>query len=270
MAATVISIANQKGGVAKTTTTSALAYELKSRGYNVLVIDADGQCNTSDAFQAQIEGHVTLVDLMDDIRDNTKNRHLDPIKAIQKTEYIDIIAGDYLLKQADSRYTLLGRETYLKKAIEPVKKIYDFIIIDTIPGLGVMLTASLTASDYVIIPMEPNRDSLQGIEQLNLVVESVQDYSNPNLKILGMLLVKVKENTELFKNFKNDISYVAEILQTKTYNAMIRDNIHVQNARANFMPVAEYRDRNKDKKVRAADDYKDFVTEMLNDLENQK
>jgi len=257
--AIIVTIANQKGGVGKTATTSALAYGLKERGFNVLIIDADGQCNTTDAFQAKIEGQATLYDLMSK-KANVK-------EAIQHTKYIDIIASDYLLKQADKYFDNTGREFLIKEAIAPIKSEYDFIIIDTIPGLGVMLSNALTAADYVLLPMGADRDSLQGLSQLNLVLKQVIQYSNSNLIILGFLITRAKTNASLLNAVKKDIlPQIEKQIQAKAYTTVIRENVHVQNARASFMPIIEYQKENKGKDVIAIEDYDSFIDEFLLDL----
>lgn len=261
--AIVISVSNQKGGVGKTATTSALAYGLKDRGYNVLVADADGQCNTTDAFQAIIEGQATLYDLFE--------RTADISEAIQHTEHIDIIAGDTLLKQADTLYgAKAGREYRLREALEPVKEQYDFIIIDTIPGTGVMLLNALTAADYVLIPMGADRDSLQGLSQLNVIIQETMKYSNKDLKILGFLITRAKENVDILKDVLDAMPSVEEYVKAKTYKTIIRDNIHVQNARAAFMPIIEYQKKNRRKNVLAVTDYEQFIDELLADLKMKK
>jgi len=256
--AKVIAVANQKGGVGKTATTSALAYGLKTRGYKVLIVDADGQCNTTDAFRAQIEGHATLYDLM--------RKESSAEEVIQKTEYIEIIAGDYLLKTADKVFDAMGREYLMKEALEPIRSKYDFIIIDTIPGLGVMLSNALTAADYVLMPMGADRDSLQGLSQLSVVIKQVLQYSNSNLKPLGFLITRAKPRANLVKEVLEYMPEIDKALNTKTYTAVIRENVHVQNARASFMPIIEYKKKHKDKNVIAVDDYEAFIDELLQEF----
>lgn len=256
----IITISNQKGGVGKTATTSALAYGLKERGYKVLVVDADGQCNTSDAFKAKIENEVTLYDLL---------KKEAPInEAIQHTEYIDIIAGDYLLKQADRIFTDVGREYLLKEALQPIVQNYDYIVIDTIPALGVMLSNALTAADYVVIPMGADRDSLQGLAQLSAVINQVRQYANSNLKIAGLLITRANKQANIVKSMSTILPGIEESLNVKTFNTKIRENIHVQDARASFMPIIEFKKQNKDKKVIAVEDYNIFIEELLQVMEN--
>lgn len=261
--AKVIAIANQKGGVTKTATTSAVAYGLKLLGYRILIVDADGQCNTSDAYSAKIEGYTTLYDLMEDTATHKRGKRvIDPHEALQKTEYIDIIASDYLLKQADTKFSNPGREYYIRDILITLQDEYDFIILDTPPGLGVMLSNALTAANYVIVPMEPNRDSLQGVDQLVGVIEQVKEYSNPNLMVLGMLLARVETRSILLRDFKADIEFAEEALQAKLFNSMIRNSIHVQNARSACMPIIEYGKHMKVDCI-AIDDYDYFIREML-------
>lgn len=254
----ILAVSNQKGGVGKTATTSALAYGLKEKGFKVLVVDADGQCNTSDAFKARIENQATLYDLM--------TKEATAQEAIQKTDYIDIIAGDYLLKQADKVFSDVGREYLIKEALQPVLNQYDFIIIDTIPGLGVLLSNALTAANYVIIPMGADRDSLQGLSQLALVIQQVRQYSNPNIKIAGLLITRANKQANIVKGMQGILPAIEQQLGTKTFKSMIRENIHVQDARAAFMPLEVFKKENKDKRVLAASDYAVFIEELLQDI----
>lgn len=252
--AVTIAISNQKGGVGKTATTSALAYGLKKRGYNVLVIDGDGQCNTTDAFQATIEGEITLYDVMQG--EETVQ------EAIQKTSYIDIIAGDYLLKQADKTFDSIGREHILEEKLKSLQSDYDFIVIDTPPVLGVMLANALVASDYLIIPMGADRDSLQGLAQLSKVVDDVHKYSNTRLKVMGLLITRANKRANLVKDIHGILPAAEMALNTKTFKSVIRENVHVQDARALFMPIIEYK-KKSGKDVIAVEDYESFIDEVL-------
>lgn len=258
--AITIAISNQKGGVGKTATTSALSYGLKERGYNVLVVDGDGQCNTTDAFNATIEGEATLYDVMHG--EETAQR------AIQKTTYIDIIAGDYLLKQADNTFDAIGREHILEEKLKLVQSDYDFIVIDTPPALGVMLANALVVADYIIVPMGADRDSLQGLAQLSKVIEDVHKYSNPNLIVLGLLITRANKRANLVKDIHDILPAAESALNTRTFNTIIRENVHVQDARALFMPIIEYK-RQSGKDVIAVEDYNDFIDEVLVAFENE-
>lgn len=257
--AITIAISNQKGGVGKTATTSALAYGLKERGYNVLVVDGDGQCNTTDAFNATIEGEATLYDVMQG--DETAQR------AIQKTKYIDIISGDYLLKQADKTFDTIGREHILAEKLKQVQNDYDFIVIDTPPALGVMLANALVVADYIIVPMGADRDSLQGLAQLSKVIEDVHRYSNPNLIILGLLITRANKRANLVKDIHDILPAAEAALNTKTFKTIIRENVHVQDARALFMPIIEYK-RQSGKDVIAVEDYNGFIDEVIAEFKN--
>lgn len=255
--AITIAISNQKGGVGKTATTSALAYGLKRRGYSILVIDGDGQCNTTDAFQASIEGAVTLYDVM--------QGEATAQDAIQKTIYMDIIAGDYLLKQADKTFDAIGREHILEEKLKVVQNDYDFVVIDTPPALGVMLANSLVVADYIIIPMGADRDSLQGLAQLSKVIDDVHKYSNPGLKVLGLLITRANKRANLVKDIHDILPTAETALNTKTFHSIIRENVHVQDARALFMPIIEYK-KQSGKDVIAVEDYDSLIDEVLYNL----
>lgn len=252
--ATVIAIANQKGGVGKTATASALANGLRTSGYKVLMVDADPQCNTTDAYRAIVNDQATMLDLM--------KKDSDALEAIQQTAYGDIIACDPELVRADNNFLESGREYLLKEALEPIKTDYDYIIIDTLPGLGVMLLNALTASDGVIIPVGADRDSLQGLEQLAASIQAVRKYSNPQLKVYGLLITILFKNTTLAKSVIEDaLPQIEKALGTKTFRSMIRHTTKVKEARAQRVPLVEY-----DRNATAAIDYAAFIKELLTDL----
>ena len=164
--AKVIAVTNQKGGVGKTTTAMALATGLTREGYKVAMGDMDPQCNTTDTYRAIIHNQATLYDVLvagDDI-----------VEAIQHTDIGDIIAGDPLLADAEQKLSQQGREYRLKEALEPIMDQYDFIILDTPPNLGILLTNALTAADSCIIPITTERYSFQGLEELSNSIKRVR------------------------------------------------------------------------------------------------
>ena len=137
--AKIIAVTNQKGGVGKTTTATALATGLTRDGYKSLLMDLDPQCNSTDTFRAIIHDQATLFDVLVD-------RY--PIsQSIQHTEIGDIVAGDPLLEDAEQKIAEQGREYRLSEALDGLEENYDFIILDTPPNLGILLTNALTAAD---------------------------------------------------------------------------------------------------------------------------
>lgn len=248
----VITITNQKGGVAKTTTATALADGLHRKGKKTLLIDADPQCSASDTFRAETEEKATLYDVL---------CHGEPIlNAIQKTKTIDIVPCDILLSGAEAHFAgvKVGREYKLKEALDSVKNNYDYIIIDTPPELGVIITSALTASDSCIIPVFLERYSLKGLEQLNVTIEEIQKYSNPGLKIEGILLTKCNSRQNLTKVFMEQMSNFETYLKTKTFETAIRECVAVREAQAQRMSLFEYAP-----KCSAAEDYINFVNEIM-------
>ncbi len=249
----VIAITNQKGGIGKTTTATALAAILNERGYKTLIIDADVQCNTTDTYNAEYEGVPTLYDV---ILEESNPVSLN--EAVQKTPMGDIVAADPLLGEADSKLSQKGVKG-MKKLQQAIKNLegYDYVIIDTPPAVNMVLRNVLIASDEVIIPMTAGRYSFQGINDL---VESINDASelNPNLKVGGILLVNFNEKTNVSKDTKEALEVVAQSLDTKIFKSIIRNCVKVVEAQSNQKTLIKYA-----KSCSAERDYEDFVEEYL-------
>lgn len=245
----IITIANQKGGVGKTTTAVSLASGMKRKGYNVLLVDTDPQCNASDTYRAKIKETATLFDLFEEETDISE--------AIQKTEYGDIIPCDPLLISADNKYLQAGREYILKDMLEPIKNNYDYVIIDTCPFLGVLLANAITAADGLIIPSIPDRYSLQGLGELNKTITAVTRHSNKNLSVLGLLFVMCEENTKLSKEILGSMEEIEKAFRTKTFVSRIRRTVKVKEANTNRKPLFFYSPY-----CTAALDYENLIKEI--------
>ena len=179
---TILAIANQKGGIGKTTTDCTLAYMAAHDGKRVLLIDADAQCNSTDTSRAQSDGVSTLYDLI---------INKDSDDCVQHTPYgYDIIAGDPLLRDADKMLSGFADVFVLKEQMEAAKLDYDLIIIDTPPALGTLLMASLTAATTVLVPMTADRYAAQGISRLARSIADRQKYTNQGLSCCGVLLTR--------------------------------------------------------------------------------
>ncbi|MDD3365341.1 MAG: AAA family ATPase, partial [Syntrophomonas sp.] len=177
----IITIATQKGGTGKTTTTHALGVGLIERGYKVLFIDLDPQGNLSYILQTE-ELKSTIYEVL---TGKTKARD-----AIQHQQCGDIIPSSPALARANLELKNTGKEYRLKETLQPIKDDYDYIIIDTPPSLGLLTINALTASDSVIIPSQADIFSLQGIGQLYSTIETIKKYTNPDLSIEGILLTR--------------------------------------------------------------------------------
>jgi chromosome partitioning protein len=220
--AEIIAVANQKGGIGKTTTSLALADALNMKGKKTLYIDMDPQCNGTGNYRAKVDGVSTLYDLLVD----------GDTDCIQTTERGDIIAGDPLLKEAAKVIDGAAATFKLKKGLADIRNQYDYIILDTPPSLSVLLTNALTAADKVIIPLTADLFGLQGLTQLRDTISEVQEFTNPDLKVDGLLLVKYKERTNLSREVMASLPEYAKLLGTKIYNAKIRESVATQEAQA--------------------------------------
>ena len=152
----IISIANQKGGVSKTTTAQALTTLFNKRGKKTLAVDLDPQANLSFAMQTNLDGAPTIY--------NVLKREVSCADILQKTSSGDVLPSNILLSAADSEFNFTGREYLLKESLNALNE-YEYIIIDCPPALSVLTINAFTASDFIIIPVMADVFSLQGMAQ---------------------------------------------------------------------------------------------------------
>ena len=248
----ILTIANQKGGVGKTTTTAALADGLTQRGYKVLQIDLDGQGNLTYTAGADAN-KLTSFEVL--------HGKATAKEAIQRTAAGDIIPASPSLAGSDKDLTGEGADKRLKEALEPIKKEYDFIIIDAPPALGILTVNALTAADSLIITAQADIYSLQGIGQLYNTIAAIQHHTNKGLKIAGILLTRYNGRAILSRDLTDIAEQTAAQLKTKVFNAKIREGIAVKEAQATGQSVLTYSPRSN-----PARDYSDFIEELLKDL----
>ena len=251
-----IALSNQKGGVGKTTTSLCLAQELKSRGFEVLLIDTDAQCNSTKFYEARTQGQATVLDIFcgDEPAAN----------CVQHTSKGDIIASDKLLADAENMVKVDERRfTHLKRSLKSIDGQYDYVIIDTPPSIGVALKNVLAAADYVIIPVEESGWSLDGLMDFAEALELARD-NNENLKVMGILTVKAKERTRKSKRMGELAASLAEKLSSKCFRTKIRESVSCTEALTEYyVPLSEYAPDSA-----KAQDYKNFVDEILEEISN--
>lgn len=244
-----IAIINQKGGVGKSTTALCVGAGLSLKGYKVLYIDLDAQGNLTYTLGADTKG-LTALDIL------TKEATAE--QTIQRTAQGDVISASPSLAGADTLITAVGKEYRLKEALEPIKEKYDYIIIDTPPALSVLTINALTACTGVIIPAQADIYSLQGISQLNNTIQTVKQYCNPSLEVMGIVLTRYSSRAILSREVAEMIEQTAENLNTKLYKATVRENIAVKEAQASQQNIFEYAPKSN-----AAADYLALVDEII-------
>jgi len=230
----VLAIANQKGGVGKTTTAINLAASLAVLEKKVLIIDADPQANTTSGlnFSPDNDQKRTLYEVMIGkisasdalVQTEMSGLHLIP-------SHINLVGAEIELLDADER------ESILKKAIAPVRDDYDFIIIDCSPSLGLITINSLTAADSVIIPVQPEFFALEGLGKLLQTIRLVQNGINPALTIEGFVVTMFDGRTKVHTQVVNELR---EHFGDMVFNSIIQRNIRLSEAPSHGKPIVLY------------------------------
>ena len=218
----IISVANQKGGTAKTSTAHALATGAAYKGKRSLAIDFDPQGNLSFIMGADAS-RAGAYELM--------KQQAKAAQIVQYTSQGDIIPASLNLAAADIEFSgKPGRDFFLQAALEPLQDAYDVVVIDTPPTLGTLLVNALTASDEVIIPMNADILSLQGLYQLTETINQVKSFCNKGLKVTGILLTRYSGRTVLARDIKETIEAKCAELGIPVLNTVIRDGVAVREA----------------------------------------
>ncbi|MGE8204782.1 ParA family protein [Heyndrickxia sp. NPDC080065] len=246
----IISIANQKGGVGKTTTSVNLGACLAYIGKKVLLVDIDPQGNATsgagiDKGEVQQCIYDVLVDDVD-IKDVVKETDVERLFSVPAT--IQLAGAEIELVPT------ISREVRLKSALASVKDEYDFIIIDCPPSLGLLTINALTASDTVLIPVQCEYYALEGLSQLLSTVRLVQKHLNHDLMIEGVLLTMLDARTNLGIQV---IEEVKKYFQDKVYRTIIPRNVRLSEAPSHGEPIIIY-----DSKSRGAEVYLDLAKEV--------
>ena len=247
----IIAIANQKGGVGKTTTSVNLAASLGVLEKKVLLIDADPQANASSGLGVDVENAkystyelfehlVTAKEAI--IKTNTPNLDIIP-------SHIDLVAVEIELVDKDER------EYQLKKILAPIKDDYDYILIDCAPSLGLLTLNSLVAADSVLIPIQCEYFALEGLGKLLNTVTSIQNIHNPDLDIEGLLLTMYDSRLRLSNQVVED---VRKHFQDMVFKTVIKRNIKLGEAPSYGESILDF-----DATSRGAKNYLNLANELL-------
>lgn len=254
-----IAIANQKGGVGKTTTTFNLGVALAKHGNRVLLIDTDpqGDLTTYMGWYNQNDYKYSIANLMDGI---INDKPINPNEAVlHHKEHVDLIPSNLDLSATElSLATAMSRETTIKNAIADLKDKYDYIIIDCMPSLAMLTINALATADSVIIPVQSQYLAAKGMTSLIQNINRINRYINNNLKIDGILLTLVDKRTNLSKEIKEQLenNYGNKI---KIFDTQIPIAIKTSESSAYGKSIFEY-----DKNNKVAESYRLFAKEVIN------
>ena len=249
--AKVIAFANQKGGVAKTTTTLNLAAAFAEEGHRVLCCDMDPQGNLT---MSQGIDPDSLEKSMYDVL-----VHDTPIREVVRRREIDVACASIDLAGAEiAMSTKIGRERSLAKALKAVDDDYDFICIDTPPSLGLLTINALTAADKVIVPVQCEYLSMRGLIQLQNTLSMIRENLNPDVQIEGILPTMVDTRT---LHAKEAIEILEENFGDRMFVTRIRKTVRFAEAPVKGMSVLKY-----DPKGTAADAYRQLAKEVLSNV----
>ena len=223
------------------------------KGFKTLAIDLDSQCNLTINSGATMDTATIFDALLEKV--SVK-------EAIQHTALGDLIPAHKGLGGIETLLTKVGREYRLQETLKPfiAENIYDFLILDTPPSIGILTINALTACTSAIIPSFADFFSMYGISQLAETIDSVRQYTNPALNITGILLTRYTDRTILNRDMAENIKQLAEHLGTKVFNSTIREAVNIREAQFSQKSIFHYAP-----KAKVTQDYAKFISELLNE-----
>jgi len=250
----IVALANQKGGVGKTTTAINLGASVAACERRVLLVDLDPQANATsgvgvmDAEHSMYDVLIDKVPLREIIRPTEiPTLHLAPGS-------VDLVGAEVELRDA------IGREYYLKRMLEPIAADYDYILIDLPPSLGLLTVNGLTASNSVLVPLQAEYFALEGVSQLLATIERVQGAVNPGLEIEGIVLTMYDERMNLARQVSEE---VRTHFGNKVYRTVIPRNVRLSEAPSFGKPIILY-----DIRSRGSEAYVSLAREFIQRAEN--
>ena len=253
----VISVANQKGGVGKTTTTINLSTLLAKKGKKVLLIDADPQGNATSGVGAEKDIELSTYDVLvgeTEIEETLEDTMIEGLKVCPSN--INLAGAEVEL------VSMMSREQRLKEKLESVKEEFDYILIDCPPSLGLITLNAFTASDSVLIPVQCEYYALEGLGQLINTINLVKKHLNKGIEVEGALLTMYDARTNLSNQV---VKEVKKYFNDKVYKTVIPRNVRLSEAPSYGMPITEYDPRSK-----GARSYEKFTREFLKINETER
>src|SRR4051812_13740309 len=253
----ILAVANQKGGVGKTTTVINLAAALALQGRRVLVVDVDPQANMTSGLglRGQAGPGGTVYNVLT-ATDGAALKDPDVFIVTTKVEGLAVVPADRNLTGAEiEMVTLPGRELQLRRFLNPLRDRFDHIFIDCPPSLGLLTLNALVASDGVIIPLHCEYFALEGIADLMTTLRRVRAALNPSLDVYGVLLTMYDERTNLGNQVAGE---VRDFFKEKVFHTVIPRNVRLAEAPSHGLPVTVY-----DAKSRGSEAYVSLAREFL-------
>lgn len=246
---TVFAVSSQKGGTGKTTTAAAIATAAHHAGQKALAVDLDPQGSLTHILRGNGNAPGSYEIL----------RGTPAASVIQRREgFPDLIPASLQLAGADAENSNRpGRDFLLQGALEPVRGLYDLIVIDTPPTLGTLLVNALTASDGVIIPVQADTFAMQSVYQLTDTIKQVQQYCNKSLTISGVLVTRYSSRTVLARDLKESLESKCAALGVHVFKTPIREGVAIKEAHTLQESLFEYAPRSN-----PAQDYMQLMAEL--------